>query len=62
MPSLTDAEKVVLQRAVSEHGRDWGAIVATGALGTRTGTADCLTPAVRRRPLLGCLALGYLDG
>ena len=36
MPSLTDAEKVMLQRAVSEHGRDWDAIVATGALGTRT--------------------------
>ena len=26
----------MLQRAVSEHGRDWDAIVATGALGTRT--------------------------
>ena len=36
MPSLSDAEAVVLQRAVSEHGRDWGAIVATGALGMRT--------------------------
>jgi len=30
MPSLTDAEKVALQRAVSEHGRDWSAIAATG--------------------------------
>ena len=36
MPSLTDAEKVALQQAVSVHGRDWGAIAATGALGART--------------------------
>ena len=26
MPSLTDAEKVALQRAVSVHGRDWSTI------------------------------------
>ena len=39
MPSLTDAEKVALQRAVSVHGRDWGAIVAAGALGARTAWA-----------------------
>ena len=37
-------------------------IAATPHPPHRTGTADCLTPAVRRRPLLGCLALGYLDG
>ena len=36
MPSLTDEEKVALRRAVSLHGRDWDAIVAVGALGTRT--------------------------
>ena len=39
MPSLTDAEKVALQRAVSVHGRDWGAIAATGALGARNALA-----------------------
>ena len=41
MPSLTDAEKVALQRAVSVHGRDWDAIVATGALGARTACGRC---------------------
>ena len=39
MPLLTDEEKVALQRAVSVHGRDWDAIVATGALGARTAWA-----------------------
>ena len=39
MPTLTDGEKAALQRAVSVHGRDWDAIVATGALGARTAWA-----------------------
>ena len=39
MPSLTDEEKVALQRAVSVHGRHWDAVVASGALGARTAWA-----------------------
>ena len=30
MPSLTSAERVALQRAVSVHGRAWDVIVASG--------------------------------
>ena len=32
MPSLTAAERVAPQRAVSVHGRAWDAIVASGAV------------------------------
>ena len=70
MPSLTDAEKVALQQAVSVHGRDWGAIAATGALGARTPntilqawdalSAHCITAAkvVVANPELAPLVAG----
>ena len=39
MPSLTDAEKSDLRRAVSVHGRDWHALAAAGVCGGRSAEA-----------------------